>query len=125
MKEYAILVIVLLLVLIPSSLFRSILTSSGKELIQVAEELKEKIETEDEVEEAEASKLKEAFLEQEKIWILLVDHDMLDEIEYALEECVAFYHSDTKQDFLAAFNRFKDAVEDLPKREEISWINIL
>jgi len=125
MKEVFILIIVLMLVFIPNVLFKNYLYTSGNELIAIAEELKENVTHDKELNAQDALKLKEEFYDKEKIWILIVDHDMLDEIEYEVEDCVALYSEENKREFLSAANRLTDEVEDLAKREEISFANIL
>lgn len=125
MKEIIILMIVLMLVFIPNTLFRMYLKSSGEELVTIVNELKSKLEKEDEINELDARNLKKNFLEKEKIWILIVDHDMLDEIEYEVENCVAMYSKENMRDFISSANRLRDEIEDLAKREEISLANIL
>ena len=125
MKEIVILILVLMLVFIPNYLFRNYLKSSGNEVIQIANDLKMKINSNSEIVKEDALKLKQDFLEKEKVWILIVDHDMLDEIEYEVESCVAQYSKESIRDFISSVNRLKDEIEDLSKREEISFANIL
>lgn len=125
MKEIIILIVVLMLVFIPNVIFRNYLHSSGKELIRIIDELKYKIENENDVNEDDAKALKEAFLEKEKVWILIVDHDMLDEIEYEVEDCTAQYSIENKRDFISAAARLYDKIDDLYKREKITLGNIL
>ena len=125
MKEIIILILVLLLVFIPNFYFQKFLSQSGNELIEIVNLLQNKMKEEVEVKKEDAIALKEMFYEKEKIWILIVDHDMLDEIEYAVEDSVALYTNETHADFFAASNRLKDEIEDLAKREEISFANIL
>lgn len=124
MKEVIILIVVLMLVFIPNVTFRYYLEKSGKEVIDIVKELEKNIE-EGNVENSDADKLKESFLEKEKIWILLVDHDMLDEIEYKVEDCVAHYSIENKAEFISSAYQLCDEIEDLHKREEISFGNIL
>ena len=124
MKEIIILIIVLCLVFIPNISFRKYLHHSGQEIVQIAKELQNSLE-QGMINPENALKLKEEFEKKEKVWILIVDHDMLDEIEYEIENCVAFYTIDNKQDFISAVSRLIDEIEDLSKREEISMANIL
>ena len=124
MKEYIILIIVLMLVFIPNISFKYYLKNSGKEVINIVKELENKLE-EGNVNKSDADKLKKSFLEKEKIWILIVDHDMLDEIEYKVEDCVAHYNIEDKSDFFSSAYQLCDEIEDLFKREEISFGNIL
>ncbi|MBQ9314324.1 MAG: DUF4363 family protein [Clostridia bacterium] len=125
MKEIVILIVVLMLVFIPNVLFRKYLEMSGNELIQIVNEMKDNLEKDLEIDNEYAQKLKKDFIEKEKIWILIVDHDMLDEIEYEVENCVAQYSKEGIRDFIASANRLRDEIEDLPKREEVSLANIL
>lgn len=125
MKEIIILISVLVLVFVPNIAFKKYLHSSGNELIKIVDELREKVENEDNINEDEVNALKKAFLEKEKIWILIVDHDMLDEIEYEVEDCTAQYSIENKRDFISAASRLHDKIEDLSKREEITLGNIL
>lgn len=125
MKEIVILIMVLMLVFIPNTLFKSYLKKSGNEIINIINELKSKLEEGVEVNTKDAKRLKEEFLTKEKIWILIVDHDMLDEIEYEIESCVAMYSKENMRDFMSSANRLSDEIEDLAKREEISFANIL
>lgn len=125
MKEIVILIVVIMLVFIPNYIFREYLKASGKELIDIVEELKDNLEKDREINSMDVDKLKKDFLAKEKIWILIVDHDMLDEIEYEVEDCVAQYSIETKNDFISSANRLSDEVKDLSRREEISLANIL
>ena len=124
MKEVIILIVVLMLVFIPNFSFKYYLDKSGKEIINIVKELEKNLE-EGNVDKFDADRLKENFLEKEKIWILLVDHDMLDEIEYKIEDCVAHYSVEDKAEFISSAYQLYDEIEDLSKREEISFGNIL
>ena len=124
LKEYIILITVLMLVFIPNVSFNHYLEKSGKEVINIAKELEMNLEKGN-VNKSDADRLKESFLEKEKIWILLVDHDMLDEIEYKVEDCVAHYSIEDKAEFISSAYQLYDEIEDLSKREEISFGNIL
>lgn len=124
MKEIIILIVVLMLVFIPNFSFKHYLERSGKEMIDIVKELEKNIENGNVI-ESDSEKLRNAYLDKEKVWILLVDHDMLDEIEYKVEDCVSHYTLDNKEDFLSTAHQLCDGIEDLTKREEISWGNIL
>ena len=43
-------------------------------------------------ENAKSEALKNAFLEKEGKWIMIVDHEIFDEIEDGVEECVSYYN---------------------------------
>ena len=124
MKEWIILITVLCLVFLPNIFFKKYLRDSGNELIEVVKILQDNLKGET-VNEEDAMRLKSAFYEREKVWILIVDHDMLDEIEYNVEECVALYSIENKKEFESSAYKLIDEIEDLSKREEISLANIL
>lgn len=125
MKEYIIIIVVLLLTFIPNVLFKNYLTDSGNELVQILESMQDDI-FDDEVSKNEkCQKVRETFWETEKKWILIVDHDILDEIENDIERCLAFYVESDKMEFDAAFSVLKNNVTDLAKREEITLSNVL
>ena len=124
MKEYIILIIVLVLIFVPNYFIRNYLKSSGDEIVAYIKNMQEILENNKEIGKNYAYGLKQMFLEKEKIWIILVDHDMLDEIENDIEECVAFFSIDEVADFNASSLKAIDAIEDLSKREELSLANI-
>ena len=124
MKEYIILIMVLVLIFVPNYFIRNYLKSSGDEIVVYIKNMQESLENNKEIGKNYAYGLKQMFLEKEKIWIILVDHDMLDEIENDIEECVAFFSIDEVADFNASSLKAIDAIEDLSKREELSLANI-
>ena len=123
MKEIIILVVVLILVFVPNTFFKIYLRNSGEDLISLAKSLQNNIEKENSLIKEDAYKLKKEFYIKEKTWILIVDHDMLDEIEYEMEECVALYDLETKNEFISASNRLIDSIEDLSKIAN-AWIQV-
>lgn len=125
MKEVWILVIILLLIFLPNYYFKNYLKHSGEELISVVKHLDNNLKNIETVDNEEANELKQEFWKKEKIWILIVDHDMLDEIENSVEDCVAYYDTNYKNEFHSSALKLIDAIEDLSKREEISFANIL
>ena len=60
-----------------------------------------------------SKELENLFLEKEKKWILIVDHEILDEIENAIEECIAFYNAEDDMEFESSSNKLKNAIESL------------
>ena len=125
MKEAIIIICVLVIVFVPNFLFKNYLKDSGKELIKILEDLENDVKNGNTENAENAKKLKDKFLEKEKKWILIVDHEILDEIENGVEECVAFYDAEDKMEFEASYNKLKNSIEDLGKREETTIANIL
>ena len=124
MKEFFIIIISLLLVIVPNIIFKNYLEKSGDELINILEEMDSDLENKI-FDEKKLDELKESFLEKEGKWILIVDHDILDEIENGVEECLAFYDAEDKMEFNSSFGKLKNYIEDLTRREEFSVRNIL
>lgn len=114
-----------MLTFIPNFIFKNYLDKSGGELIGTINKLKEDFENGVAGNEEKSQELKSSFLEVEKIWILIVDHKILDEVENCVEECVAFYNAADEMEFESSSRKLKNHIEDLAKREEISIINIL
>ena len=125
MKEIIIIIVVLLLVFIPNLLFENYLEKSGTELIDILESMNYDVENGLPIDEKKSEKLKQTFLEKEKSWILIVDHEILDEVENSLEECIAFYNAEDKMEYESSFGKLKNHIEDLTKREETTLRNIL
>ena len=125
MKEAIIIICVLVIVFVPNILFKNYLKDSGKELIKILEDLENDVKNGNTENAENAKKLKDKFLEKEKKWILIVDHDILDEIEDGIAECIAYYNDEEKTEFISAYNKLKEHIKDLKKREEISLANIM
>lgn len=124
-KEIIIMITVLILIFVPNILFKNYLKNTGKELIDILEEMNKDIINSNEVDNKLAEKLKEEFLKKEEKWILIVDHDLLDEVEMNVKDCISYYEKNEETDFLASYQKAIDCIEDLAKREEISLANIL
>lgn len=125
MKEILIIIAVLLLVFIPNIIFKNFLDKSGSELIDILESMNQDIQNEQEADKQKSEKLKQTFLEKEEKWILIVDHEILDEVENSLQECIAFYNAEDKMEYESSFGKLKNHIEDLTKREETTLRNIL
>ena len=125
MKETIIIVVVLALTFIPNVIFRNLLTETGNELIEIIDDMKKDFESESAGNKEKSQNLKSTFLVLEKKWILIVDHEILDEVENTIEECVAFYNADDEMEFDSSSQKLKNHIEDLAKREETTLNNIL
>lgn len=125
MKEAIILITVLLLTFVPNVVFKNYLEDTGNEILALLENMETDIQNEKEVDEEKSKKLGETFLEKEKYWILIVDHEILDEVENSIEECIAFYNAGDEMEFNSSFGKLRNHIEDLTRREELSLLNIL
>lgn len=124
-KEIIIMITVLILIFVPNILFKNYLKNTGEELIDILKEMNKNITNSNEVDNKLAEKLKEEFLKKEEKWILIVDHDLLDEVEMNIKDCISYYEKNEETDFLASYQKAIDCIEDLSKREELSLANIL
>lgn len=125
MKEIMIIIVVLLLIFIPNMFFKNYLKDSGNEIIEVLESMDKDIQNDYEIDEKKSEKLKQTFLDKEKMWILIVDHEILDEVENGIEECIAFYNAGDKMEYDSSYGKLRNHIEDLNKREETTLLNIL
>lgn len=125
MKEIVIIISVLILTFGPSFMFRSYLEKSGEEILDVLNSMKDDIDNDLPVDKSKSEKLKGLFSEKEKKWILIVDHEISDEIENSVGDCIAFYNEKEAKDFNASYTRTRNSIEDLSKREEFSVENVL
>lgn len=125
MKETIIICVSLTLVFVPSFIFKNYLEKTGKDVLQILESMNEDIKNEITPDEEKSKVLEKVYLEKEKKWILIVDHDILDEIEDGIAECIAYYNDEEKTEFISAYNKLKEHIKDLKKREEISLANIM
>lgn len=124
MKETVIIIVSLALVFTPSFIFKNFLDRTGRDVLNILDSMKEDIKNDMVPNDEKAEALKETFLEKEKSWIMIVNHEILNEIEDGIEECVFYYNYSEKAEFLSACGRLKNHIEDLKKREEISVVNI-
>lgn len=124
MKETIIVLIVLALVFIPGYIFKKHFDESGNELIKILEDMENDINNDYEVSEVKSNKLRDTFLNTEKKWIILVDHEILDQIEDDVEACAIYYKESEKDEFLVHSKHLRNHIEDLARREEISIYNI-
>ena len=125
MKETIIICVSLALVFVPSFIFKNYLEKTGKDVLQILESMNDDIKNEAKPDEEKSKVLEKVYLEKEKKWILIVDHDILDEIEDGIAECIAYYNDEEKTEFISAYNKLKEHIKDLKKREEISLANIM
>ena len=125
MKETIIICVYLALVFVPSFIFKNYLEKTGKDVLQILESMNDDIKNEANPDEEKSKVLEKVYLEKEKKWILIVDHDILDEIEDGIAECIAYYNDEEKTEFISACNKLKEHIKDLKKREEISLANIM
>lgn len=125
MKECIIIIVVLLLIFVPNIFFKNYLEKSGGELLSILENMNQDIQNDEKADFEKSKLLKDTFLEKEKYWILIVDHEILDEVENSLEECIAFYNAEDKMEYESSFGKLRNHIEDLTKREETTLRNIL
>lgn len=124
-KEIIIMITVLVLIFVPNVLFRNYLKNTGQELIDILKEMNDDITNLEEPDNKLSQKLKDEFLKKEKQWILIVDHDLLDEVEMNVKDSISYYEKNEEASFLASYQKAIDCIEDLYKREELSFANIL
>lgn len=124
-KEIIIMITVLVLIFVPNVLFRNYLKNTGQELIEILKEMNDDITNLEEPDNKLSQKLKDEFLKKEKQWILIVDHDLLDEVEMNVKDSISYYEKNEEASFLASYQKAIDCIEDLYKREELSFANIL
>lgn len=124
-KEIIIMITVLVLIFVPNVLFRNYLKNTGQELIEILKEMNYDITNLEEPDNKLSQKLKDEFLKKEKQWILIVDHDLLDEVEMNVKDSISYYEKNEEASFLASYQKVIDCIEDLYKREELSFANIL
>lgn len=124
-KEIIIMITVLVLIFVPNVLFRNYLKNTGQELIEILKEMSDDITNLEEPDNKLSQKLKDKFLKKEKQWILIVDHDLLDEVEMNVKDSISYYEKNEEASFLASYQKAIDCIEDLYKREELSFANIL
>ncbi len=125
MKEAIIICISLILVFVPSFIFKNYLDKTGKDVLQVLESMSDDIKNGATPNDEKSKMLERVYLEQEKKWILIIDHDILDEIEDGIAECIVYYNDEQKTEFFSAFRKLKEHIKDLKKREEVSLANIM
>ena len=125
MKEFIIIIVVLLLTFVPNIYFKNYLEESGNEILAILESMEEDVQNKNDIDKAKSKALKETFLAKEKYWILIVDHEILDEVENSIEECIAFYNAEDKMEYDSSFGKLRNHIEDLTRREETSLLNIL
>lgn len=125
MKEVIIIIVVLLMVFVPNMFFKNYLEDTGNEVLKILESMDDDIQNEREIDKEKSNILMDTFLEKEKFWILIVDHEILDEVENSVEECIAFYNAGDKMEFESSFGKLRNHIEDIARREETSLINIL
>ena len=94
MKETIIICVSLALVFVPSFIFKNYLEKTGKDVLQILESMNDDIKNEANPDEEKSKVLEKVYLEKEKKWILIVDHDILDEIEDGIAECIAYYNDE-------------------------------
>ncbi len=124
MKETLIIISVLLLTFVPNILFKNYLEKTGEEIITILDSMNEDFENNKSIDEEKNKNLKEDFLSKEKKWILIVDHEILDEIESEIETCIVSYKEKDKMEFGISYNKVLNHIKDLKLREEISVENI-
>lgn len=124
-KEIIIMITVLVLIFVPNMLFKNYLKNTGEELINILKEMKDNITSSEKTDDKLSEKLKTEFLKKEEKWILIVDHDLLDEVEMNVKDCISYYEKNEETDFIASYQKAIDCIEDLFKREELSFANIL
>ena len=125
MKEAIIIVLVLVFTFVPNVIFKNFLDKSGKEIIEILDDMNNDFLYNKEFDSKKAEKLKKEFLDKENKWIMIVDHEILDEIEGEIEYCIVSYNEEDKMEFGASYSKVKNHIQDLEKREEVSLENIL
>lgn len=124
MKETIIIFVVLVLVFVPGFIFANFLESTGSELLDILDDMQNCFDSYNNIDDEKGDKLYDCFLKNESKWIMIVDHEALDEIENGVHECVGFYEEGNEAEFKISSKKLKDHIEDLKKREEICLANI-
>lgn len=124
MKEMIILISILILVFVPSIFLGNFLENSGEEIAMILDDMDKDFASDKSIDKSKSERLEKAFCEKESKWLMVLDHEALDELEATIEECIAYYNGDDEVEFSMAYGKAKHYLEDFAKREKISIINL-
>ena len=125
MKDILVIGIVIALVFFAGHWSRMYLIKSGNEVLDDLKILENKIKN-DEMEEIDlAISIKEKWEGIESSWNILSDHQNTDEIQREFEKLIVNYENKEKEESLINITEIKSMIEDTPRGEEFSIVNIL
>lgn len=124
MKDFSIIIVILILVFVPGYYAEKYLESSGERILkQVAElenEIKEgKLENVDKVE-----RLKKDWETEQSIWNILSNHQNTDDVQKNIEILLTNYENKEDKEALVNLAEIRFILEDVPRGEKIRLVNI-
>lgn len=126
MKDFVIIMIILVLIFGGNFLTCKYFENSGNEVISILDTLKNGIEIHSsEEKENNIKNLEDVWDKNQKFWIMSQYHETVNSMESVMIECANYYKSANKEQFDISYEKLKRNILDLKNREQISILNIM
>lgn len=125
MKDIFLIALVIIIVFIGGEFTRNYLIDSGKTILDDLDILEEEIKIENFNDMDFVIQIKEKWNKIQRNWNILSDHQNTDEVQREFEKLIVNYESEEKEECLINIVEIKSIIEDTPRGEEFSLVNIL
>ena len=126
MRDWIIVIIIIIFIIILGFTLKNYFIKSGKEMVNNIEKIRLGINTDElSIKTENVKELKEKWSKQQRIWIMIQHHDMINEMEDLFLECCNYYINSDEASFNVSFDKFKRYVDDLKNKEDFSLENIM
>lgn len=124
MKDWSVVIIILLLVFVPGYYSEIYLEKSGKEIVKMLENVENDVKHGNMEDLMKVKEIKEKWEKEQELWNILSNHQNTDDVQKNIEIMLANYQNKEADDVLANIAEIRFILEDVPKGEKIRLVNI-
>lgn len=124
MKDWSVVIIILLLVFVPGYYSEIYLEKSGEEIVKMLENVENDVKHGNMEDLMKVKEIKEKWEKEQELWNILSNHQNTDDIQKNIEIMLANYQNKEADDVLANIAEIRFILEDVPKGEKIRLVNI-
>lgn len=124
MKDLIIVAVVLAIVFVPGHYTKKYLEDSGEKIVETLVKIRKDVEQESFENSNLVYELKNEWDKEQELWNVFSNHQNTDQIQREIEKLITNYEGKERREALINITEIKSIIEDAPKGEGISLVNI-
>ncbi len=124
MKDFSIIIIILILVFVPGYYTEKYLEDSGEKILKQISEIENEIKDGNLENIEKVKNLKEDWEKEQQLWNILSNHQNTDDVQKNIEILLTNYENKEDKEALVNLSEIRFILEDVPRGEKIRLVNI-
>jgi hypothetical protein len=124
MKEIFISVFIVLIIFVSGFFSEKYLKSSGNKIVDKLNKIELQISSGNFNEKSKVEEISNEWKKLKDSWNVLINHRNVDDIEIEIEKFTKYYENGKKEESLVSIGTIRMLIEDIPKAESFSFVNI-